>query len=1169
MKFRRTFVTAVASLLVISVFLPLVSMSDVINRGTRNPEPVPVSKILIFEKAGSIANKVSVCIDNKGCSEHIRDALVMNGYYPTIAETNRIDVFNSSYSDLTNYNAIFIVMGAYEYDGTLAAAEQDCIIYYLEKGGKLYIEGGDIGYRYSTSTFYGYFNTDYINDGGVINTAITGYAGTMMEGMVFNYQSNKSAARGINRCIDCIGAKAGATNISSAGDAAAGIYPRGTNYTSSKGYKTVYFSILFAALYDGEDPSNKYTLMRKICEYFGLMPNKPDLKPIKIFFDKTKINAGDTVNITAFVTNTNVSYNNLTVKEAYTLDSSGGFYVDGCYIVSQAYNCTSNFSVGAIGIRAHSLNVTPSSTPFNLTLHPNHDNGTPDDYTDDKPNLTVNLGEPIGNNEYRFQTGSIANSAIHIFYFAKPINFIANNRYWITAKGRGMTNSEYVWTLNNTNLFPGGWAQSWAVVDKYPAQYLDRDMNFILYYYNYNYTNVRFYEGNPADEGKLIEEKNISRLGLNEVQNVTITYTVPSSSKDIYVVVDKDNLIPEGDEDNNQIYSTLEVRNLLYTDIVFGKKQYVKDDKCSITVNVKDQNGDAVTDATVIGNVTDPLGSLTDLTFAHTGSGNYENNTYKLLDVGVYTVKVKATKTDYEPSSNEELISVPKLPIYVDFVSGTAYQTGEIIKTAVLVLDANGHPVSGATVKCNYSYPDGSMWKENQLMIEFNATLAKGVYVNTTIAPSREGVYLVYVNATYDSSFAVASRGFQISKWANQIGEINSTLYAFWEDFNATWNDWLNTFSTFWDDYNATELKYFNKIIENITSARENLAKQINDFWADYNETSDIHNTTVHNKLNEINTKITNFWDNVTSSFQYTNDLINTSRTNLSSQIKGFNDSVQQDFIDLQSFVSNDNNKTRTLVSKFWDDFNETWAWWNDYYNTTLSGHNATMVSLFAEMSSNMSSFYNTLKAMLSDQNVNISAVDAYIKDFNASMQARFNAMLGNATVNETRDLVKYFWQRYNETYTVIRIYVDREVFTSPVTLYTESPSKKVAPGREVTYVLIITNNDNVPRTLDLNVGYVPAGWVVGFDVYRVTIPPHSQQEIKVIIKAPGREETVKISVWGVDDAGKPTNTIVLTAISEVPLFELTLVNSITAPIILLVLIGMMATIIYYRRKYK
>ncbi len=101
----------------------------------------------------------------------IRDALRNNGFY------GKISLLTYLPTDISGYNAVFVLCGWWPDDGALTMSQRDRLTAYMNGGKPLYIEGGEVGNRYGDSPFYGNFGVEYIDDGrpkseGNVNEAL-------------------------------------------------------------------------------------------------------------------------------------------------------------------------------------------------------------------------------------------------------------------------------------------------------------------------------------------------------------------------------------------------------------------------------------------------------------------------------------------------------------------------------------------------------------------------------------------------------------------------------------------------------------------------------------------------------------------------------------------------------------------------------------------------------------------------------------------------------------------------------------------------------------------------------------------------------------------------------------------------------------------------------------
>lgn len=165
-------------------------------------------------------------------------------------------------SDLSGYQAVFVLVGIFSsnYSFSSGSPEETSLIDYLDNGGNLYLEGGDV-WNYDTypSTLRGYFNTINEGDGGADLSTVTGAGGTFAAGMSFAYG-------GENSWIDRLGAAAPAYELlvnTVEGYGCAVAHPAGS-------YNTIAVSFEFGGLADGSSPSTKQELMAGYFDFFGV-----------------------------------------------------------------------------------------------------------------------------------------------------------------------------------------------------------------------------------------------------------------------------------------------------------------------------------------------------------------------------------------------------------------------------------------------------------------------------------------------------------------------------------------------------------------------------------------------------------------------------------------------------------------------------------------------------------------------------------------------------------------------------------------------------------------------------------------------------------------------------------------------------------------------------------
>ena len=157
------------------------------------------------------------------------------------------------------YSSIFACLGVYSNNHALTSAEGQALADFLDYGGRLYMEGGDT-WAYDTATaVHPYFNIDGISDGNSDAGPIAGGAGSLADGILFQYSGDNSY---IDHIVPNDSAVTVFVNVSPA-------YMNGVSYDGGT-YRTVGASIEFGGLVDATAPSTKADLLEKILEFFDM-----------------------------------------------------------------------------------------------------------------------------------------------------------------------------------------------------------------------------------------------------------------------------------------------------------------------------------------------------------------------------------------------------------------------------------------------------------------------------------------------------------------------------------------------------------------------------------------------------------------------------------------------------------------------------------------------------------------------------------------------------------------------------------------------------------------------------------------------------------------------------------------------------------------------------------
>ena len=189
---------------------------------------------------------------------------------PVINSTLQSLGYNGVYSqtlpttELDKYIAIFVSVGIYADNYTIqsGSVESNALINFLNNGGRMYLEGGDIWYYdplYGGYDFGALFGINATSDGTGDLNSVLGQSGTFTNGMTFSYS-------GENSYIDHISPQGSASLIfrnSSPGYDCGVAYDAGT-------HRTVGTSFEFAGLVDGSPPSTKEALANSIMQFFGI-----------------------------------------------------------------------------------------------------------------------------------------------------------------------------------------------------------------------------------------------------------------------------------------------------------------------------------------------------------------------------------------------------------------------------------------------------------------------------------------------------------------------------------------------------------------------------------------------------------------------------------------------------------------------------------------------------------------------------------------------------------------------------------------------------------------------------------------------------------------------------------------------------------------------------------
>jgi hypothetical protein len=166
---------------------------------------------------------------------------------------------------LDQYLAVFVCVGIYSSNYVIDAgsAEASALVSFVNSGGRMYLEGGDVWYwdpYYNDGYDFGpLFGINAVDDGSSDLATVQGQSGTFTVGMSFPYG-------GENAWIDHIDATGSGFVVFRNSSPA---YNCGVANDAGS-YRTVGTSFEFSGLTDGSPPSTKAALADSIMHFFGI-----------------------------------------------------------------------------------------------------------------------------------------------------------------------------------------------------------------------------------------------------------------------------------------------------------------------------------------------------------------------------------------------------------------------------------------------------------------------------------------------------------------------------------------------------------------------------------------------------------------------------------------------------------------------------------------------------------------------------------------------------------------------------------------------------------------------------------------------------------------------------------------------------------------------------------
>ncbi|MCS7258012.1 MAG: T9SS type A sorting domain-containing protein [candidate division WOR-3 bacterium] len=161
------------------------------------------------------------------------------------------------------YQSLFVCLGVYPNNYRISANSQEAlkIVNYLNNGGRVYMEGGEVWYYdplVGGHNFNSLFGLTGISDGSGDMGPVVGFENTFSRGMYFNYA-------GENNYMDQINATTGFLIFRDGNNS----YNCGVAYNPGN-YRTIGVSFEFGGLIDGMPPSTKAILLDSIMKFFEI-----------------------------------------------------------------------------------------------------------------------------------------------------------------------------------------------------------------------------------------------------------------------------------------------------------------------------------------------------------------------------------------------------------------------------------------------------------------------------------------------------------------------------------------------------------------------------------------------------------------------------------------------------------------------------------------------------------------------------------------------------------------------------------------------------------------------------------------------------------------------------------------------------------------------------------
>jgi len=193
-----------------------------------------------------------------GC-EHFVNASLQTLGYSNVTVTSQGE--NLTSYNLSNYTVVFALIGMAPVTGNISGEEETALTDFLDDGGRLYIEGGDVGFQANDgagsgefSSLWPYLKANYVSNGASFGQ-LNGTASLFTDDMQFDYSGNDTS-------MDVLSPAAGAFSLFENDTNATGIAHNGS-------YRTVCLSFQFGGLSDGNQSSTRDGFMARTMHFFS------------------------------------------------------------------------------------------------------------------------------------------------------------------------------------------------------------------------------------------------------------------------------------------------------------------------------------------------------------------------------------------------------------------------------------------------------------------------------------------------------------------------------------------------------------------------------------------------------------------------------------------------------------------------------------------------------------------------------------------------------------------------------------------------------------------------------------------------------------------------------------------------------------------------------------